>query len=222
MRRRTLVAGAAVVVVAVGATAVVLGHRDEQRGAVSTPATASASAGSSGSSMSACGLAGTPGPGADGATSATWEAVGAYSLPVSTTDGPGVRVPAGPWSCFSHTPSGAVLAGITIGQRANGVAENWQDVARQQTMPGPGQDALLSKPLPDAEVVTVRGYTVAGYSPDRATIRYYLHSSSADASCTTEVQWSADDWRLVLTDKGSTTSGCALGAPDGFTPWGPK
>ena len=143
-------------------------------------------------------------------------------MPVSKTDGPGKQVAAGPWSCYTRTPSGAVLAGITIALRANGVAENWQDVARQQTIPGPGQTALLAKPLPAAEVVTVRGYTVAGYTPDRATVRYYLHTPTTDANCTADVQWSSGDWRLVLTDSGSTTSGCATGAPVDFTPWGPS
>ncbi|MGI3785117.1 MAG: hypothetical protein ACRYG2_30530, partial [Janthinobacterium lividum] len=52
--------------------------------------------------LSACGLPGTPGEDAPGAQAATWTLVGAYSLPVSATDGPGVRTPAGPWSCFTH------------------------------------------------------------------------------------------------------------------------
>lgn len=216
-RRRLLITGAAAVIVAgVVFAGVTLISPDAP--APSPPAQPSAP---TSAALSACGLPGSAGADAPGAVTATWTLVGAYSLPVSATDGPGVQVPAGPWSCFTHTPSGAVLAGITIGMRANGVAENWQDVARAQTMPGPGQDALLAKPLPDAEVVTVRGFSIAGYSDQRATIRYYLHSSSADASCTTDVQWSNDDWRLVLTDNGSTSSGCALGAPADFTPWGP-
>ncbi len=214
-RRRLLIGGAAAVVVAgVVIAGVTLASPD-------TPAPPPVQPNASTAVLSACGLPGSAGDGAPGATAATWTPVGAYSLPVSATDGPGVQTPAGPWSCFTHTPSGAVLAGITIGMRANGVAENWQDVVRAQTMPGPGQDALLARPLPDAEVVTIRGFAIAGYSDQRATIRYYLHSPSADANCTTEVQWSNDDWRLVLTDKGSTSSGCALGAPTDFTPWGP-
>lgn len=170
---------------------------------------------------SGCGLPGTTGDSTEGAARASWETVGAYSLPVSATDGPGRRIESGPWSCFTRTRSGAVLAGITISLRVNGVAENWQDVAREQTMPGAGQDALLSKPLPNAELVSIRGFDISGYSPDRATIRYYLHSPAADASCTTDVQWSNNDWRLVLSDDGSTSSGCTAGAPADFTPWGP-
>lgn len=216
MRRRLLIGGAAAVVAAgVVVAGVTLAAPDD------TPA-ADPPAAPPGVPISACGLPGSTGDGAPGAVSATWTPVGAYSLPVSTTDGPGVRVDAGPWSCFSHTSSGAVLAGITIGLRAGGVAENWQDVVRTQTMPGPGQEALLAKPLGDAALVTVRGFVMAGYSDQRATIRYYLHTPEGDANCTTEVQWSDNDWRLVLGDNGSTSSGCEVGAPVDFTPWGPS
>lgn len=218
MRRRLVIGGAAAVVVAgVVIAGVTLASPDPP-----APPHVLASPGAPASAVSACGLPGTPGDDAPGAKAATWAPVGAYSLPVSTTDGPGKRVDAGPWSCFAHTPSGAVLAGITIGLRAGGAAENWQEVVRTQTMPGPGQDALLAKPLGDAALVTIRGFDIAGYSDQRSTIRYYLHTPEGDSNCTTDVQWSNDDWRLVLGDDGSTSSGCQLGVPADFTPWGPS
>lgn len=170
---------------------------------------------------SACGLRGTLDDEATGAVTARWETSGVVSLPVSSTDGPGHQIEAGPWSCYTRTPSGAVLAGITIALRADGVAENWQDVVRQQTIPGPGQDAALAGPLAEGELVSLRGFDVAAYSPDRATVRYYLHTPASDTTCTTDVQWSDDDWKLVLGDDGSTASGCQPGAPQEFTPWGP-
>ena len=216
MRRRLLIGGAATVVIAgVVVAGVTLASPD------ASPPTATQTSAAPPAAISACGLPGSLGDDAPGAVAATWTPAGAYFLPVSATDGPGVQTPAGPWSCFTHTPSGAVLAGITISLRVNGVAENWQDVARTQTMPGPGQDALLAKPLPDAALVTIRGFSIAGYSEQRATIRYYLHAPDVDANCTTDVQWSNDDWRLVLADDGSTSSGCQQGAPADFTPWGP-
>lgn len=216
MQRRLLIGGAAAVVVAGVVVAGVTLPSPH------TPATLPMQPSAPPVAISACGLPGSSGDGAPGAVAATWTPAGAYSLPVSATDGPGVQTPAGPWSCFTHSPSGAVLAGITISLRVNGVAENWQDVARTQTIPGPGQDALLAKPLPDAALVTIRGFSIAGYSDQRATIRYYLHTPETDANCTTDVQWSNDDWRLVLADNGSTSSGCERGAPTDFTPWGPS
>ena len=217
MRRRTLAVTAAAVGggVLVVAAVVTLAGPDATRSTTPPPLAAPVSA------ESACGLPGTPGDGTGGAAEARWQTVGAYALPVSTTDGPGNRIQSGPWSCFTRTPSGAVLAGITISVRASGAAENWRDVIRTQTMPGAGQDAALAGSLGEADQVTVRGFTVVAYSPDRATVRYYLHSPKIDASCTTDVQWSGGDWRLVLGEDGSTSSGCSQGAPVSFIPWGP-
>lgn len=213
MRRRVVAAGAVAVAAVVAVSAGVAASGGTPPAAVPAPQPVSA--------VSACGLPGTPADSTEGATAATWQAVGAYMLPVSATDGPGTRVQSGPWSCFTRTESGAVLAGLTISLRASGVAENWHDVITAQTLPGAGQDAALAAPLGPAEQVTVRGFQVAAYTEDRATIRYYLHSPSIDASCTEDVAWSAGDWRLVLGDDGSTSSGCTQGAPATFTPWGP-
>lgn len=215
-RRRGVIIAAALIGGAVLTFGTVQAVRPDVGGLTAAPPPVSAAAESS------CGLRGTQGVAAEGATAATWEAVGAYSLPVSETDGPGVRVPSGPWSCFARTPSGAVLAGLVISWRAAGAAENWQDVIRAQTLPGPGQDAALADGLGSPELVTVRGFDVAAYTEDRATIRYYLHTPAIDASCTEDLTWSEGDWRLVLGEDGSTSSGCSRGAPDTFTPWGPR
>lgn len=170
---------------------------------------------------STCGLPGSSRETTEGAAAVTWEQAGVYSLPISTTDGPGNRVPSGPWSCFTRSQSGAVLAGLVISWRASGAAENWQDVIHQQTMPGPGQQAALQLGLGNTEQVTVRGFHVSAYTDDRATIRYYLRSPAIDATCTEDLAWSEGDWRLVLGDDGSKSSGCVQGAPADFTPWGP-
>jgi hypothetical protein len=114
-----------------------------------------------------------------------------------------------------------VLAGLVISWRVEGVAENWQDVTREQTMPGPGQDAHLAKGIGEVDQVTVRGFAIAAYSEDHATIRYSVRTPKIDASCITDVQWYEGDWRLVLAGDGSSSSGCERGAPESFTPWGP-
>jgi hypothetical protein len=106
--------------------------------------------------------------------------------------------------------------------RSTGLAQDWQAVVREQTMPGPGQAVLLGAVPNSPNVVTPRGYDLAAYDQDRATIRYRLSTATGDFSCTTDVRWSAGDWRLMLGDDGSTSSGCVRGVPDAFTPWGPS
>ena len=216
MRRRSVViAGSAAALVVLVALAALVGLNRQDVPTASSPPTAAQTA------ESQCGLSGTPGNEAVGASSATWTDVAGWALPTSTTDGPGVRTEKGPWSCYARTPSGAVLAAYVIAMRGGGLADDWKTVVREQTMPGPGQDVLLGSVPNFSSVTTPRGFVVAAYSPDRSTIRYGLDVNGGDYACTINVQWSDNDWRLVLGDDGSTSSGCTRGLPDEFTPWGP-
>ena len=215
MRRRTgLITGGVAVVVAIAGTIVGVTLTRPDEVAVVPVSTASAAA-----AESSCGLPGSNGT--NGATAVSWENVAGWSLPISATDGPGLRDKRGPWSCFARTESGAVVAGYVIAMRAGGLADDWKTVVRQQTMPGPGQDILLGSVPNFSSVTTPRGFKVAAYSPDRSTVRYRLGVNGGDYSCTIDVQWSNNDWRLVLGEDGSTSSGCVKGIPDEFTPWGP-
>ena len=218
MRRRTLViAGSVAAALALLGTLAIVGlsERDSpaSRPPLATPTTTAAE--------SACGLPGTTGDEATGAIKSTWTDVAGWALPTSATDGPGVRTEKGPWSCYTRTPSGAVLAAYVIAMRGGGLADDWKLVIQEQTMPGPGRDVLLGSVPNFSNVTTPRGFAVAAYSPDRSTIRYGLSVNGGDYACTINVQWSDDDWRLVLGDDGSTSSGCTRGLPDEFTPWGP-
>lgn len=220
VRRRTaLIAGSAAAVIALTGTVLGVALTRPDSGAAGTtgpPAAATALA----AAESSCGLPGTPGDGTQGATNVTWTEVAGRPLPTSSTDGPGRRTERGPWSCYTRTPSGAVLAGYVIALRIE-LADDRQAVIREQTIPGPGQEVLLGAVANSGELVTPRGFDVAAYSRDRSTIRYRLSTASGEYACTTDVQWSEGDWRLVLGDDGSTSSGCVRGVPDQSTPWGP-
>lgn len=168
-----------------------------------------------------CGLPATPAPAVTGATRARWVTDSAgFMLPVSATDGPAKRDPAGAWSCFTDTPSGAVLAAWTISLRV-AVAPNWQQVVKQQTIPGPGQTAMLAAGVQQVEVDTPRGFQVAAFSPERATITFWIQSPQFAATCSNSVEWTGGDWRLVLENDGGTSPGCTREPPATFTPWGP-
>lgn len=211
MRRKVAAAIITGAVVAAGAVTWVVTDSHHTPTAAPTP-TAPA--------MSTCGLTGTPGTPTN--LPATWQNVAGWSLPISPTDGPGIRNPTASWSCYAHTPAGAVLAGAVIPMRADGVAEDWQTVVREQTVPGAGQTAKLnSTPTATSDIATIRGFTIAAYSEDRATINYYLPTASGQFSCTVDVVWYNSDWRLRLGDDGSTATGCTPGVPASFTPWGP-
>ena len=168
-----------------------------------------------------CGQPGTPAPSVTGATSVRWERVSGYALPISQTDGPAKRASSGVWSCYADTPSGAVLAGWIISMRVQGVATDWQTVVRQQTVAGAGQDARLAEGLKAMTSVEPKGFSVSAYAPERATVAYYEHTGQGDFTCTLDVRWVDDDWKLVLGDDGSTATSCVQQVPAHFTPWGP-
>jgi hypothetical protein len=213
MRRRTLViAGSAAAVVLVGTVLGVGLSRSDPALPTMTASPAAAD--------SSCGLPGTVDETTAGATTVTWTDVAGRPLPVSATDGPGARDEKGPWSCYSRTRSGAVLAGYVIPLRI-GLADDRRAVIQQQTVPSPGQAVLLSSVSNSSEIVTARGFDIASYSADASTIRYRLSTANGEYTCTTDVRWFEGDWRLVVGDDGSTSSGCVRGVPDEFTPWGP-
>lgn len=174
---------------------------------------------------SACGLTGgdTKVP-SNGMSGIEWAHENAWALPVSEEHGPGKRTEGGPWSCFSQTPSGAILAAYTIAMRSEGVAEDWEKVVKSQTVKDQGQEARLASgpPSHDNGVTHPRGFRVEHYSPESATIRYYLQDAGGTAvSCSVDVKWEKDDWKVKLQQDGTSVWGCTQGPPSDYTRWGP-
>lgn len=216
-RRRRLIVGAATAVAAAAGGWALVGHHGH-----STPATAAYE--------SACGLSGgsTAVPTTTPATQ--WQDFGPTWLPISTQHGPGARSATGPWSCFSHTPTGAVFAAFTIPART-GIAEDFGSVIRQQTMPGPGQAALLKRGqvlATSADLTVPVGFRVDAYTGDAATVSFQWLQKGQDFVCTSGVQWaggSRGDWLLRLQPDGGVLLGCTQEQgfdQSGFIKWGPK
>jgi hypothetical protein len=217
--RRALAAGAVLVLAAVGAIWALT-----TSGSDNPTATAAAY-------DSACGLTGgstaTPTTGPE----VQWQNVDGNWLPVSTTQGPGKRSATGPWSCYAHTPTGAVLAAWGIPARM-GVATDFAGVVKQQTLPGPAQAALIrtgpgKTPVADRPVPV--GYRINSYDATAATITMYARQRGATISCAAGVQWvgaEKGDWILRLGSDGSVWLGCQQVSDDltslGLVPWGPQ
>jgi hypothetical protein len=180
---------------------------------------------------SACGLTGgSTAPPAEAPT-VQWQNVDGAWLPVSTTQGPGRRSATGPWSCYAHTPTGAVLAALTI-PTLLGVTGGFAGVVKQQTVPGPGQDALLKQGQSRNaanDQVTPFGFAINSYDDTAATVTFYVRKRASSIRCSSTVQWigaSNGDWDLRLATDGSVASACeqvpdAQRAP-GFVSWGPN
>jgi hypothetical protein len=129
--------------------------------------------------------------------------------------------------CYSHTPSGALLASVQIGTRyllaPDGVA-----VVREQIVPGKGQRALIDAleergpvEVESGDVCQVAGFRFVHYTPDRAVIAR-ASRCPGDVLQLTEVavEWRDGDWKVVLDENGSesaTTS--TLSDLTGMTAW---
>jgi hypothetical protein len=122
-----------------------------------------------------------------------------------------------------------VLAAWTIPFRAD-IAKDFAGVVHRQTVPGPGQDALLklgqiSHPLTDR--VEPLGFQLVTYSPDAATVDFHVTQYGHHFHCAAAVQWAggtAGDWLLRLQADGNTLSTCQplAGSQTGrFISWGP-
>jgi hypothetical protein len=148
-----------------------------------------------------------------------WENLDGWYLPRSADDGPDDG-----WRCYAHTPTGALLAAYTIPLRLV-TADDYETVAREQTVPGVGQQTFLAEgpgPVTIDSPPVPAGFRVDQYDPNRATVTVYLRYPDLEMSCSTRVEWVDGDWRLALEPNGDTYPGCVEGPPPGaWAAWGP-
>ncbi|WP_411101359.1 hypothetical protein [Streptomyces sp. cmx-4-9] len=158
-----------------------------------------------------------------------WKQSDTDLLPVSETAGP--RKYDGPlWSCYAHTPMGAVLAAHSISTHFTG--PRWREVAEQQMARGAGRDEFIKRRGAQAADQTEKGapgsqgtyvgFSVLSYSPTQATVMLLLQlPEKGYVSGTTSVVWEDGDWKLRPTLTGSLLEGMApVDGTDGFVVWG--
>jgi hypothetical protein len=228
-RRRRSVAAAAVflTVLAVVAAWLIWPKTDQRPSGVQTPEEPSAGAapvetGANGCPAMPSGdeipVAGPP---------VTWEVFNGAVVPVSEEHGPRV-VDGAIARCYSRTPTGALLAAAQIGLRILVDPDGGVAIAREQTVPGPGRDALVTAlrergrpgPATPGELCQVAGYRFVAFSPQEAVIA--LASNCGDNFQLTEsrVQWYEGDWREVRQpDGGSSPTAAVLPDLSGMTIW---
>lgn len=116
-------------------------------------------------------------------------------LPVSAEHGP-AKMDDDFWRCFSHTPTGALYAGIALSFdfSAAGVLEAAKD--------SPGRQAAFDKEnsIEGGNYPLVEGYRIMNSSDDAASIEYMATEAGQSASIRFDVIWDAkaSDWRLDI------------------------
>ena len=155
-----------------------------------------------------------------------WRSVGAVLVPTSATEGP-AHDTGTVWSCYAHSPMGAVLASYAI--FAELASPGWHTVADSVIVPGPGQEAFIKAgerqkyqaPQPGSIAQPV-GFTVVTYTPQQATVETLADDGGSQYQVTQRtVAWSDGDWKLVVTPTGSTgPDPQVVSSSAGFVLWG--
>jgi hypothetical protein len=134
-------------------------------------------------------------------------------LPVSSEHGP-AKQDGEFWRCFSHSPTGAVLAGFTLvidfsaGREIEAAADS---VNREKLFAEQGS-GTSSEGFPP-----MLGYRVMNSSDDSAIIEYLSKTGEQYASMSVDLVWSEkeNDWRLDLSTSAPTWN--VVNDPSSFT-----
>lgn len=165
---------------------------------------------------------------------ATWTYFRSVALPQSHTYGP-TQVNGDVAAGYEHSPTGALFAAVNITTRYS-FGLGWREVLDRQTAPGPGRKAWIAirtqHPLdPNAQPAPgsygqFAGFRFVNYSPEMATVQVvtqFANYGGALQMSTLTVQWSGQDWVLVLQPDGSPSPSVAkVPSLDQFVSWGPS
>jgi hypothetical protein len=150
-------------------------------------------------------------------------------IPVSDRYGPADR--SGPvWTCFSHSPMGAVMAAESISTRRLASRDRVQ-VGEEQLVDNEGRrifleaarardpDELTAEP---GTFVQPAGFRVESYNPETAVIASVSRSKTGQLRVATlTVVWQDKTWKLqLLPDGGDTAALTPVADLDGFVRWG--
>ncbi len=230
-RRRGFILAAAVVAVIILA-AIIVTVTSLSRGSTNpttAPTTPAPSASPTGDAAdeSICGLPGfetentlTSAPETD------WELVGTVAAPTDPTEsGPGVVDDGGFRSCYAHTAEGALYAAVSY----IALASDGRNLERLPELvePGPGRDAAMARateaPAVSSTRLQVAGFKVNSYDAQEAVIDVAWSVTSeggALVSFPTVLHWTDGDWKIALTDDGSSPfSSSSLENLGSYIPW---
>ena len=148
-------------------------------------------------------------------------------MPTAPSAGPWVID--GPlWSCFAHTPVGAVVAMHCILAHMGG--SDWRVAAERQLAEGlgrtlfiAGRSAMTDAGGPGHQAATYAGFAITAYTPEAATVRMLLKRPEGALMATSiSEKWIDGDWKVVPQPDGSLYSpmDSTVNSTAGFIMWG--
>jgi hypothetical protein len=230
-RRFLASAGVLALIVVLGIAAVLLpgGGKDPAPAAPAETTTTVAGAAGADPAASVCGLpAGDQKVPKAAPKDTRWELVGTMAAPTAPkTLGPG-KSTGGLRSCFAHSPTGALYAGINfIALTAN---DSTRDAAAEALLSkGTGRDAALSdnagSEAADGTRMQVAGFRFLSYDTSTAVIDLALRIFVPPTQATylhfpATMRWQDGDWKLVAPPDGQVYGGMQPVADlTGYLPW---
>ncbi|WP_328506322.1 hypothetical protein [Streptomyces sp. NBC_00391] len=156
-----------------------------------------------------------------------WKANGTGLVPVSKAAGP-LKYDGPVWSCFAHTPLGAVMAAHSITDHLS--YDGWREVVDRQVVPGAGRDALIASRSQEADKSTTgspdaggyAGFTVLSYDETQATVMVLVRGMGEGGfgSASVTMRWQGGDWKLSPDPDGTVYSGVSqVSGTNGFVTW---
>lgn len=141
---------------------------------------------------------------------AIWSLVGTTAAPAIKGQGPGQIDEDGYRSCYARTPTGALLAAANYSALGS-YGPVRKKFYEQATVPGPGRDALLKKPITGAgdggARIQIAGFRVLRYNGHQADVDLAFRSSNGAIGATVmNLQWSGGDWKIRVADDGTELS----------------
>lgn len=167
----------------------------------------------------------------------SWPSYHGVRLPVSAQAGPHDTA-GGVASGFTDTPLGALLAAVNIGVRTS-----WElgpgvfQPTIQQQVTGPFEAAMLAADLDDWGAGGAQGaggtgpdaveaaYQWVGYTPSSATVDVVTEGTAGNGATVfavtqIQVEWVAEDWRVVAPPGGDWGNDSAqVASPNGYLPF---
>lgn len=128
-----------------------------------------------------------------------WETYGesAATIPVSAEFGPAQR-DGTLWECYSHSPTGAVFAGVALLASFSVGGEYGAAVDSPQAEAAFEEDQQKAA---QSSFPTWRGFRIDEYADDSARVSYLAEDAGTEGVMTLSLRWDAgdDDWRLDMT-----------------------
>lgn len=157
----------------------------------------------------------------------TWQSVAGIFAPVESADGPFHDSPV--LHGYARTPQGAAVAAIN-GQIAMATSDDdhWPQVSRMLLAPGEGRDqwaqgrslVSIAPGTVQQHPATIEGFRVSDYSEDKATVVVAAnYPGTGLAAYPVQVEWIADDWKIVVPTQDNAVDMTELDTLDGFVPF---